>query len=107
MPLWSSVSWTADAPSDSSIIVRVASSTDGVIFGPEQAVTNGGDPTVADDQYLKVSVSFQRATSGETPVLYDLDGYAQSTASSRPERPVCARYQGFGVRRGQGLQIRT
>lgn len=69
---WSSVSWTADAPSDSSIIVRVASSTDGVIFGPEQAVTNGGDPTVADDQYLKVSVSFQRATSGETPVLYDL-----------------------------------
>ena len=35
-------------------------------------MTNGADLTVADGRYLKVAVTFQRATGGQSPVLYDL-----------------------------------
>jgi hypothetical protein len=68
---WQSVSWTSSEPSDSSITVAVALSNDGVIFGASQSVTNGGKPS-GTGQYMKVSVSFTRATTGESPVLYDL-----------------------------------
>ena len=69
---WSFVGWNSSEPSDSSISVTAASSTDGVSFGPAVAVTNGSTPAVANGRYLKVVVSFQRATTSETPVLYDL-----------------------------------
>jgi len=69
---WSLVSWNSDEPGDSQITVKVASSADGVTFGPEASVGNGATPPVADGQYIKVIVSFQRATTGESPVLYDL-----------------------------------
>ncbi|MDZ4284611.1 MAG: hypothetical protein U1A28_02205, partial [Patescibacteria group bacterium] len=69
---WGKVSWTASTPSDSMLTVTVASSGDGLIFGPPEAATNGGDLSVANGQYVKVVVSFTRATTGESPILYDL-----------------------------------
>jgi streptogramin lyase len=76
---WGIVSWNADLPGDSSINVTAASSADGVTFGPAQAVVNGQDLTVADNQYLQVIVSFSRSTTtlnnsgyGESPILFDL-----------------------------------
>jgi len=69
---WGKVSWTASTPSDSSLTVTAASSEDGITFGPPETATNGGDLSVANGQYLKVTVSFTRATTSESPVLYDL-----------------------------------
>lgn len=69
---WGKVTWNAVTPGDSIVSVTAASSADGVTFGPEEAVTNGGEVSVADGQYLKVMVAFQRATTDESPVLYDL-----------------------------------
>lgn len=80
---WGSVSWNALQPGDSAISVSVQSSVDGVTFGASEGATSGGDVSVANGQYLRVTVSFTRATTGETPVLYDL---AIDIAN---EPPVC------------------
>ena len=77
---WSSVSWTSSEPGDSSIVVTVASSADGVIFSPAVAVPNGGDPAVPDGQYLQISVAFTRSNNSDadgngindSPILFDL-----------------------------------
>ena len=63
--VWGKVTWNADLPGDSSLTVTAASSTDGATFGSPEAVTNGADLTVADGRYLKVAVTFQRATGGQ------------------------------------------
>lgn len=76
---WKSVSWTADEPGDSSITVTVASSEDGATYGPEIEVTNGGNLSMADGRYLRLTVSFMRSSKDEdsdsfndSPVLYDI-----------------------------------
>jgi len=77
---WREVSWNSDEPGDSSIVVTVASSTDGITFGPFVAVSNGTDPAVADAQYLRINVAFTRSTYSaangngifDGPILYDL-----------------------------------
>jgi hypothetical protein len=70
--VWGFVTWNASTPGDSSLQVYSASSTDGITFSAEEAVTNGVDLTVPDGQYLRVRVTFTRASTGETPILYDL-----------------------------------
>lgn len=70
--IWRTVSWHDLTPGDSTLVVAAASSIDGINFGPPVAVTNGAELTVADGRYLKVSVSFTRAATGESPILYDL-----------------------------------
>ena len=70
---WGTVSWTEFVPSDSSLTVTAASSSDGVTFGTPETVTNGVDLTIDNGQYLKVIVNFVRATTEESPVLYDLE----------------------------------
>jgi YVTN family beta-propeller protein len=69
---WRQVSWASAEPDDSTIAVTVASSSDGVTFGLPETVSNGGDPGVADDQFLKVSVAFARSGFGDSPILFDL-----------------------------------
>lgn len=80
---WGKVSWTGSTPSDSSLVVTAASSADGFTFGPAETAANGGDLSVANGRYLKVVVSFTRATTGETPILYDL-------SLSTNEEPDCS-----------------
>ncbi|MCP4166876.1 MAG: hypothetical protein GY759_13430 [Chloroflexi bacterium] len=69
--VWGYVTWNSDEPSDSEIKVYAASSTGGV-FSAEEEVTNGADLTVPDGEFLRVRVTFQRASTGESPVLEDL-----------------------------------
>ncbi|MFC1901880.1 hypothetical protein ACFLX3_03020 [Chloroflexota bacterium] len=70
---WGTVSWTAEEPGDdSSITVTAASSDDGITFVSAQSVENGIDLGVLNGRYLKVSVSFSRSSSGESPILKDL-----------------------------------
>jgi RHS repeat-associated protein len=69
---WGRIGWTSRICGDSSLIVTVASSTNGTSFGPAETVTNGADPSVANGRYLRINVAFKRAASGESPVLYDL-----------------------------------
>lgn len=69
---WGTVDWTALTPGDSALTVKVASSTDGVTFSAEETVTAGADLTVPNGQYLRIVVAFARATTGESPILYDL-----------------------------------
>jgi streptogramin lyase len=91
---WGEVSWNSepegDTPGDSTLTVTVASSADGVTFGPTETATNGGDLSVADNQYLKVTVSFTRSSSdddgdgfNDSPILSDL------TIAVANEPPVC------------------
>ena len=35
-------------------------------------VSNGDDPTVPNGRFVKITVRFERASSGESPILYDL-----------------------------------
>lgn len=70
--VWGFVTWTALVPGDAALVVTAASSTDGVTFGPSETVVNGADLSVAAGRYLRVTVTFTRAASGESPVLYDL-----------------------------------
>ncbi len=71
---WGTVSWNSEpcGPGGGSLTVTAASSEDGITFGPVETVTPGVDLTVADGRYLKVSVSFARAPTGESPILCDL-----------------------------------
>ena len=50
----------------------VASSADGVGFGPTVEAVNGEVPAVDPGRFLRIEVRFVRASSGESPVLYDL-----------------------------------
>ncbi len=80
---WGRVSWNGTTPGDSTLTVTAASSADGIIFGPPETATNGGDLSVANGRYLKVIVSFKRASTGESPILFDL-----TISANRP--PDCS-----------------
>jgi RHS repeat-associated protein len=69
---WGRLGWTAQVCGDASLTVSVASSENGTTFGVPVTIANGEDPFVANGRYLKINVSFKRASSGESPVLYDL-----------------------------------
>ena len=78
---WTTISWTADEPGNSSIDVSVAGSADGVVFGPLQPVSNGQNmqDIPVDSQYLKIFVEFTRSSTDDdydgikdSPNLFDL-----------------------------------
>jgi RHS repeat-associated protein len=69
---WGRIGWTARLCGDGLLTVSVATSENGTTFSPPVTVENGADPSVANGRYLKVNVGFKRASSGESPVLYDL-----------------------------------
>lgn len=79
---WQKLEWTADTPSNSSLVVTVASSSDGVTFGPPTVVANGSPLSIANGRYLRIQVVFTRATTAgeESPVLYDLSINAVAAA---------------------------
>lgn len=86
---WGRLNWNAQVCGDGALTVTAASSTDNTNFSSPQTVTRGADLTVPNGRYLRISVSFRRATTGESPVLYDLsvgtDGYMpQALANTAP-----------------------
>ena len=91
---WAYADWSATLPGDSAVEVFVASSADGVTFGPEVRLVDGLAPEgLADGRYLQVKVRFTRSSAGESPSLQDLTlahvGDRASTLSYQ-WRPVAA-----------------
>ncbi len=69
---WGYVTWTSSIPSDSKLTVQACSSTDGINCSGWEPVTKLVDLTVPDGRYLQVRITFSRATTGESPILYDV-----------------------------------
>lgn len=70
---WGLLNWHALIAGDSKLTVTVASSLDCVSYSAPVIVTSGeAFSTVPAGRCLKVNVHFKRATTGESPVLYDL-----------------------------------
>ncbi|HEX9001978.1 MAG TPA: putative Ig domain-containing protein, partial [Blastocatellia bacterium] len=82
------LNWNAQVCGDGALTVTAASSTDNTTFSAAQNVTRGQDLTVPDGRYLRISVLFRRATTGESPILYDLsvgtEGYAPPPQTNTP-----------------------
>ena len=69
---WGRLEWNDLTPSDSTLIVEVRSSINGTVYSPFEPATKSADLSVPNGQYLQIRVLFTRATSLESPVLYDL-----------------------------------
>jgi RHS repeat-associated protein len=91
---WGRIGWTAQVCGDGQLTVSVATSENGTTFGPPVVVTNGADPAVANGRYIKVSVAFRRASSGESPVLYDLSVGTAGYALPTPENAAPTAFAG-------------
>jgi len=69
---WGRVGWSARVCGGGLLTVAFATGEDGATFGPPVTVSNGDDPEAPAGRYALVTVEFERASSGESPVLYDL-----------------------------------
>jgi RHS repeat-associated protein len=69
---WGRVGWTAQVCGDGLLTMSVATSENNANYSQPVAVSNGDDPAVPNGRYARITVRFERASSGESPVLYDL-----------------------------------
>ncbi|HEU4768602.1 MAG TPA: RHS repeat-associated core domain-containing protein [Pyrinomonadaceae bacterium] len=69
---WGRIGWTAQQCGDGLITVSLATSENNTTFGTPVVVSNGSDPVIPNGRFIRISVRFERASSGETPILYDL-----------------------------------
>jgi RHS repeat-associated protein len=69
---WGRIGWTAQVCGDGLITVSLATSENNVTYGTPVVVSNGDDPVVPNGRFIKITVRFERASSGESPILYDL-----------------------------------
>jgi RHS repeat-associated protein len=69
---WGRIGWSAQVCGDGLLSVSVATSENNTTYTQPLAVSNGDDPVIPNGRYIKITVRFERATSGESPVLYDL-----------------------------------
>ncbi|HZB45800.1 MAG TPA: hypothetical protein VE360_11170, partial [Pyrinomonadaceae bacterium] len=69
---WGRIGWTAQTCGDGLVTVSVATSENNTTYTQPVVVSNGADPSIANGRYVKITVRFERATSGESPILYDL-----------------------------------
>lgn len=69
---WGRIGWTAQVCGDGLLTVSVAASEDNVTYTQPLIVSNGDDPAMPDGRFIKITASFERASSSESPILYDL-----------------------------------
>jgi RHS repeat-associated protein len=69
---WGRIGWTAQVCGDGLLSVSVATSENNTNYTQPLVVSNGDDPVVPNGRYVKITVRFERASSGESPILYDL-----------------------------------
>lgn len=72
LALFGTIGWNAEVIGDGALNVTASSSLDGIDFSIPEPVGNGEPLSVPEGRYLKVTVAFTRATTGESPVLEDL-----------------------------------
>lgn len=69
---WGIIDWNSLIAGDGTLGVAVESSNDGVNFSPQEMVLDGNDMTIPNGRYLKINITFKRASTGESPILYDI-----------------------------------
>ena len=69
---WGRIGWTAQVCGDGLVTVSVATSENNTTFGAPVVVANGDDPVVPNGRFIRITVRLDRATTGETPILFDL-----------------------------------
>jgi len=70
---WANVSWNADTPAGTEVIVRVASSADNSTWSGWETVASGNAlSSTPDGRYLKVEATLKINSGTVSPVLYDL-----------------------------------
>ena len=70
---WAGLSWNGLIANDGDLAVNVSTSHDGANFTPLQPITLENSVPNTLGRYLKVVVDFIPATSGEGPILHDLN----------------------------------
>jgi RHS repeat-associated protein/uncharacterized repeat protein (TIGR01451 family) len=85
---WGVVGWNGRVCGDGALLVRASSSGDGRNFSAPVEVSNGVPLSLPAGRYLKVSVAFKRASSGESPFLFNLTvgtkGYTLPAVGNSP-----------------------
>jgi hypothetical protein len=69
---WDAVTWTADLPAGTGIMVEVETSNDGTNWSGWSQVTNGGAITPVKSQYLRYRITLTASSTGVSPVLRDI-----------------------------------
>lgn len=70
---WSTVVWTADEPTGTSITVKVRSSSDQVTWSDWETAENGVDlQETPCARYLQIETTLQIISGDDSPILYDL-----------------------------------
>jgi len=69
---WGRIGWTAQVCGDGLLTVSVAAGDDNASYTEPLVVSNGDDPDLPDGRFIKITVSFERSSNGESPILYDL-----------------------------------
>lgn len=104
---WGQIQWNALRINDGKLTVSVASSEDNVTYSLPVGVVNDSSFVVPNGRYLKVTVNFEAASSGESPILYDLtvgtQGYAMPPISNDP--PLVNAGSDFEIMNGEVLAL--
>jgi len=69
---WGYINWMASTPLDSKLTIQARSQFDGFNYSAWQPVTKLVDMMVPNGHYLQVRITFLLATTGESPILYDV-----------------------------------
>jgi RHS repeat-associated protein len=69
---WGRIGWNAQVCGDGLITISLATSENNTTFSTPVVVSNGDDPVVPNGRFARITVRFDRATTGESPILYDL-----------------------------------
>lgn len=92
---WGTVSWTADEPDGTSIIVEVRSSNDGNTWSPWETAANGVSlSSTPAGRYLQIKTTLKITSGDISPVLYDLSIEAEKPANNLPVAVVNGPYTG-------------
>ena len=69
---WGRIGWTAQVCGNGLITVSLQTSENNTTFTTPLVVSNGDDPVIPNGRFVRITVRFERASSGESPILYDL-----------------------------------
>ncbi|MEN8175118.1 MAG: carboxypeptidase regulatory-like domain-containing protein [Pseudomonadota bacterium] len=95
---WGTLNWSASIPDDGQLVVTAESSDDGLSFSAATVAVPEADLDVPDGRYLRVSVRFVRASTGASPVLYDLEvASAREAVADLTASQVRVVDEGFGL----------
>lgn len=85
---WGVAGWHGRVCGDGALVVTASSSNDRLQFSAPVTLKNGAAITLPNGRHLKIAVTFKRASSGESPFLFDLTvgtkGFSFPAANNPP-----------------------